>query len=179
MTWRVRPPGSHAGEYERALLTIARFREAYEAYLADPGPETRALADHYVIDASNVCNAVGAIPVHAARKKFGVAAVAFLHEGNRSRVGVAETSRPVKVALDKADRLYREMLEKERRKRRNPLRWVGYGLLKAAAFPLRVIISRIESTRDDVIPMYEVVILGIAAVAAAVAVGLTVVAMFA
>ncbi len=178
MTWRVRPPGSRAGEYERALLAIERFSEAYEEYLASPGPETRAVADHWVIAASKACGAVGAVPVHAARQKWGVAAVAFLHEGPRKRVTVAETSRPVRVALQKARLQYEEMLDREVRRRRNPLRWLAYVLGSVVLFPARLVVSFLANIRDDRIPVHEVLLIGVIAMVAATAIGLVVVTLF-
>ena len=132
MGWTVKPPGAKAALHDRAIEAIDAFASSYRDALANPGDRyKRTLADHFVVGASRALESVDATPGHAALDKWGLASVAFLHEDPKYSVDVEDVTRPVYVTLESARRTHEERVIAERRKRRNPLRWLGFGLLEA------------------------------------------------
>lgn len=160
MVWRPHEPGWRVAEYQHSIAVIDRFATSYDAYLQNPDLRHRGEAETYVIGAAIACDSVGAVPGHAVLDRWGVGALSFLHEDSNVQVDVRETSGPVRAALDHARQEYAEKIAREERKRRNPLRWAGYGLEMLLMVPGRLLL-RVLPGEEGEVPVPLVILAGL------------------
>lgn len=151
--------------HDRAIEAIDAFASSYRDALANPADRyKRTLADHFAVGASRALESVGATPGHAALDKWGLSSVAFLHEDPKYSVDVDDVARPVYAALESARRAHEERVVAETRKRRNPLRWLWFGLVKLLVLltkPLRAVMKWALTEGDDPIPAPLVLVMGL------------------
>lgn len=165
MGWTVKPPGAKAALHNRAIGAIDAFESSYRDALANPQDRfKRSAVDHFVLAASKALEAVDATPGHAALDQWGLANVAFLHENSKYSVHVEDVVRPVEATLMSARRAHEERAVAEHRKRRNPLRWLGFGMLKFVGLltrPVRMLFKWATSEGDEPVPAPLVLVLGL------------------
>lgn len=160
-------------QYRQSIDAIERFAVAYDAYLANPDLGRRTEAETLVIRAAVACDRVGAVPGHAALDRWGVGNLAFLHEDPQVDVPVSQTAGPVRTALDHARSAYQQRIESEHRKRRNPVRWVGFGILFLITAPAKVAGGMLMPSQSGEIPVALVVIAAVASFVAVAGVTVT------